>query len=54
MIEIISNINMDSLKYYLSTDILESCGYGNYMLDLTDENSSIYKSESEFVFCFGI
>jgi FkbH-like protein len=52
MIEIISNINMDSLKYYLSIDVLESCGYGNYMLDLSDENSSIYKSESEFVFLF--
>ena len=52
MIEIISNINMDSLKYYLSIDVLESCGYGNYMLDLSDENSSIYQSKSEFVFLF--
>jgi FkbH-like protein len=52
MIEIISNINMDSLKYYLSIDVFESCGYGNYMLDLSDENSSIYQSKSEFVFLF--
>lgn len=52
-IEIISNINMDSLKFYLKNHtILQNSCYGNYLIDLLDENSSLYLSDSEVVICF--
>jgi FkbH-like protein len=52
-LEVISNINMDSLKFYMKDyEFIESCSFGNFLIDLNDENSSIYKSESEFVILF--
>ena len=52
-LEIISNINMDSLKFYMKEHtFIENCSYGNYMLDLVDSSSSIYTSQSEFVILF--
>jgi len=52
-LEIISNINMDSLKYHLKDyEILQNCSYGNYMIDLLDTNSSLYTSNSDVVVCF--
>ena len=52
-LEVISNINMDSLKFYIKEyEFVESCGFGNFMLDLNNEKSSIYKSDSEFVILF--
>jgi len=52
-IEIISNINMDSVKFYLKGyKFIQNCEFGNYMLDLLDDNSSLYKSESEIVILF--
>jgi len=52
-IEIISNINMDSLKFYMKGyKILTSCSFGNYMIDLVDTNSLLYKSSSEIVILF--
>ena len=52
-LEIICNINMDSLKFYMKDyEFIESCSFGNFLLDLNDENSSLYKSESEFVILF--
>lgn len=52
-IEIISNINMDGLKFYLKDyTFINNCSFGNYMIDLLDENSSLYKSESEFIILF--
>jgi FkbH-like protein len=52
MLEIISNINMDSLKFYLNIEVIPTCSYGNYMLDLSDESSSIYQNQSKFIFLF--
>jgi len=52
-IEIISNINMDSLKFYMKDySFISECAFGNYMLDLLDKNSTLYKSESEFIILF--
>jgi FkbH-like protein len=52
-LEIISNINMDSLKYHLKDyTLLQNCSYGNYMIDLLDKNSSLYTSSSDVVVCF--
>lgn len=52
-LEIVSNINMDSLKYYLKDfNILQNCSYGNYLIDLIDENSSLYKSKSQYIIYF--
>lgn len=52
-IEIISNINMDSLKYYLKEFKLKnSCSYGNYFIDLLDKNSKLYSEKTDCVLCF--
>ena len=52
-IEIISNINMDSLKFYLKEyKVKNSCSYGNYLIDLVDENSKLYSAETTCVVCF--
>ncbi len=52
-IEIISNINMDSLKFYLKDySVNNSCSFGNYLLDLLDDNSLLYKEETECIICF--
>lgn len=52
-IEIISNINMDSLKFYLKEyKVKNSCSYGNYLIDLLDENSKLYSAETTCVVCF--
>lgn len=52
-IEIISNINMDSLKFYLKDyTIKNSCSYGNYLIDLFDENSNLYTQETDCILCF--
>lgn len=52
-IEIISNINMDSLKFYLKDyNVKNSCSYGNYLIDLLDENSKLYSDETDCVVCF--
>ncbi len=52
-LEIISNINMDSLKFYMKDyDFIKACSFGNYMIDLADENSFLYKSESEIIILF--
>ncbi len=52
-IEILSNINMDGLKFYLKDySFNNSCSYGNYLMDLIDENSSIYKNDSEAIILF--
>ena len=52
-IEIISNINMDSLKFYLKDfNVNNSCSYGNYLIDLLDNTSSLYSSNTNCVVCF--
>lgn len=52
-IELISNVNMESLKFYLKEFTLKnSCGFGNYLIDLLDENSDLYKKETDCVVCF--
>lgn len=52
-LEIISNINMDSLKFYMKDfEFLNSCDFGNYMLDLLDANSKLYQSKAELVLLF--
>lgn len=52
-IEVISNVNMDSLKFYLKEYIIKnSCSYGNYLIDLLDENSKLYSNDTDFIFCF--
>lgn len=50
---LLSNINIDSLKYYLKDhDIQGSCSYGNYLIDLIDTNSGLYSSDVELVIFF--
>ena len=52
-IELVSNINMDSIKFYLKDyQLLGSCDFGNYMIDLIDNNSQLHKSEAEIIFLF--
>ena len=52
-IELVSNINMDSIKFYLKDyQLLGSCDFGNYMIDLIDKNSQLHKSEAEIIFLF--
>ncbi|CAA6825466.1 MAG: FIG00525343: hypothetical protein [uncultured Sulfurovum sp.] len=52
-LEIISNINMSSLKFYMKDfQFLSSCDFGNYMLDLLDETSKLYQSEAELILLF--
>ena len=52
-IELVSNINMDSIKFYLKDyQLLGSCDFGNYMIDLIDINSQLHKSEAEIIFLF--
>jgi predicted enzyme involved in methoxymalonyl-ACP biosynthesis len=52
-LEMISNINMDGLKFYMKEyTFLSSCDFGNYMLDLLDSNSKLYKSEAEIILLF--
>lgn len=52
-IEIISNINMDSLKFYLKDfNVRNSCSYGNYLIDLLDTNSKLYDKDVNCVVCF--
>tara|TARA_B100000787_G_C16194155_1_gene299535 strand:- start:889 stop:2403 length:1515 start_codon:yes stop_codon:yes gene_type:complete len=52
-LEIISNINMDSLKFYMKGySFLSSSSFGNYMIDLVDSNSLLCKSESEIIILF--
>jgi len=52
-LEILSNINMDSLKFYMKEfEFVHSCDFGNYMLDLLDENSSLHKTEANTVLLF--
>ena len=52
-LEIISNINMDSLKFYMKDyQFLNSCDFGNYMIDLLDETSKLYKSKAEIILLF--
>jgi len=52
-LQIASNINMDSLRYYLKEYSFEkSCSYGNYVIDLVDKNSILYKSNSDVVIFF--
>jgi FkbH-like protein len=52
-LEIISNINMDSLKFYMKDySFLSSSSFGNYMIDLVDSNSLLSKSESDIIIFF--
>jgi len=52
-LELISNINMDSLKFYMKNyEFISSCDFGNYMIDLLDTNSKLYLSKSEIVILF--
>lgn len=52
-IEIISNINMDSLKFYLNGYyVSNSSSFGNYLLDLLDDNSKLYRKEIDCILCF--
>lgn len=52
-LEIISNINMDSLKLYMKDyEFLNGCDFGNYMIDLVDTESFLYKSDSEIIILF--
>jgi len=52
-IEVIGNINMNSLKFYMKDyNFIENCAFGNYILDLFDENSSLYTSKSEMIILF--
>ena len=52
-IELVSNINMDSIQYYMKDyQCLNSCDFGNYMIDLIDKDSNIHKSEADFVLLF--
>lgn len=52
-LEIISNINMDSLKFYMKNcSFLNKCSFGNYMIDLLDEQSPLYQSDCEMVILF--
>jgi len=52
-LQILSNINMDSLKYYFKNiNIDYYCSYGSYLLDLTDEHSPLYTQKTKFVFIF--
>jgi len=48
---ILSNINVDSIKYYLPEDInvVGSCPYGNYLIELIDNNSNLYKLDIDLV-----
>ena len=44
---------MDSLKFYMKGySFLSSSGFGNYMIDLVDSNSLLYKSESNIIILF--
>lgn len=47
----LSNVNMESLKYAIK-DIswVEGQGYGNYMVDLANKESSLYKNNIDVVF----
>lgn len=50
---LLSNINIDSLKYYLKDhDIHGSCSYGNYLIDLIDTKSGLYHDELDLVIFF--
>jgi len=52
-IEIISNINMDSLKFYLKGfEVKNSCSYGNYLIDLLDVSSKLYSAQTSCIVCF--
>jgi len=52
-LEIISNINMDSLKFCMKDySFLSSSNFGNYMIDLVNSNSLLYKSESAIIILF--
>jgi len=52
-LEIISNINMDSLKFYMKEyEFIGNCHFGNYMIDLLDINSTLYSSSSEIIILF--
>lgn len=52
-LEIISNINMDSLKFYMKEhQFINSCNFGNYMLDLLERDSNLYKSDAEIILLF--
>ena len=52
-LEIISNINMDSLKLYMKDyNFLISSNFGNYMIDLVDSNSFLSKSQSDIIILF--
>ncbi len=48
---ILSNTNVDSLDYYLNkeVDIVGSCAYGNYLIDLIDIDSDLYKKDIDLV-----
>ena len=44
---------MDSLKFHLKEHTFNnSCGYGNYLIGLLDENSVLYKETTQCVVCF--
>jgi FkbH-like protein len=52
-LEVISNINMDSLKFYMKKyKILNSCNFGNYIIDLLDTNSKLYRTKAEIIILF--
>jgi FkbH-like protein len=47
----LSNTNVDSIKYYFSQDlrVVGSCTYGNYLIDLVDESSDLYRNNIDLV-----
>jgi len=52
-IELVSNINMDSLQFYMKDyQFLKSCGFGSHMIDLVDRDSKLYRSEASIVLLF--
>jgi FkbH-like protein len=52
-LEIISNINMDSLKFYMKDyEFINKCSFGNYMIDLVDIDSDLYTTNAEIIIFF--
>ena len=50
-IYLLGNTNIDSIKYYLPQDakVIGSNIYGNYLIDLIDESSNLYKLDVDLV-----
>ena len=48
---ILSNTNVDSLNYYLNQEvnIVGSCAYGNYLIDLLNTDSDLYNKDIDLV-----